>query len=134
MNFYQKKLQSLKRAIYSNHAQLKTARGIRKYTDTHYWENLDLDDLSRNLYVSKYHMLRLFKQYYGQTPRQYLIDKRIEASKEKLKSGMSVTQCCFIVGFKSPSSFSTLFKSRTGKTSSQYQKEQFSRSNSSTQF
>jgi AraC-like DNA-binding protein len=128
MTFYQEKLQALRRNIYSNDAQLKTVIGFRKYIDTHYQEDLNLDDLSATLFVSKYHLIRLFKRYYGQTPRQYLIDRRIYKSKEKLKSGMTVTETCFAIGFESPGSFSTLFKSRTGKSPRQYQKEQFSRS------
>ena len=128
MTFYQDKLENLKTNLYSNDAQLKTVKGIRKYINTHYQEDLNLDSLSRTFFVSKYHLLRLFKRYFGQTPRQYLIDKRIEKSKEKLKCGTTVTETCFAVGFESPGSFSTLFKARTGKSPGQYQKEQFSRS------
>jgi AraC-like DNA-binding protein len=62
------------------------------------------------------------------TPRQYLMDKRIEKSKENLINGMTVTQTCFAVGFESLGSFSTLFKSKTGKSPSAFQKEQLSRS------
>jgi len=41
---------------------------------------------------------------------------------------MSVTETCFAVGFESLGSFSTLFKSKTRKSPSKYQKEQLSRS------
>ena len=78
--------------------------------------------------MSKFHLLRLFKKHYGLTPRQYLIDKRIEKSKEQLKNGMSVTETCFAVGFESLGSFSTLFKTKTGKSPSEFQNEQLSRS------
>ncbi|WP_298427585.1 AraC family transcriptional regulator [uncultured Kordia sp.] len=96
--------------------------------DTNYETNVNLDALSQTKFVSKYHLLRLFKKYYGQTPKQYLIDKRLEKSKVQLKNGVSVTETCFAVGFESVSSFSTLFKTRTGKSPSVYQKEQLSRS------
>jgi AraC-like DNA-binding protein len=79
-------------------------------------------------------MLRLFKKYYGQTPRQYLIDKRIEKSKEQLKIGISVTETCFAVGFESLSSFSNLFKTKTGKSPTEFQKEQLSISKIVTEF
>ena len=72
-------------------------------------------------------MLRLFKKYYGQTPRQYLIDKRIHKSKEHLINGMTVTETCFAVGFESLGSFSTLFKTKTGKSPTEFRKEQLSR-------
>ena len=89
---------------------------------------MNLDLLSRFRFVSKFHLLRLFKKHYGLTPRQYLIDKRIEKSKEQLKKEMSVTETCFAVGFESLGSFSTLFNTKTGKSPSEFQNEQLSRS------
>lgn len=121
-------LSELKSSMYSNEGQIETIIKVRTYIDNHYDQQLNLDDVSRAQFVSKYHMLRLFKRYYGMTPRQYLIDKRIEKSKEHLMQGMSVTEVCFAVGFESLGSFSTLFKVKTGKSPSEYQKEQFSRS------
>jgi AraC-like DNA-binding protein len=128
MTFYEKELHSIRRIVYSNEGQIKTVIGIRNYIDHNYDANLNLDVLSHIRFVSKYHMLRLFKKYYGQTPRQYLIDKRIEISKGHLQDGMSVTESCFAVGFESVTSFSTLFKTKTGKTPTEFQKEQLSRS------
>ena len=128
MNFYQKKLSELKKTIYRNQGQIDTVIAMRNYIDTNYDRDLNLNLLSKTLLVSKYHLLRLFKRYYGLTPRQYLMDKRVAEAKKLLKIGKSVTETCFAVGFESLGSFSSLFKTRTGKTPAQYQKEQFSRS------
>lgn len=128
MTFYEKELNRIRSIVYSNEGQINTVIGIRNYIENHYDVNLNLDALSNAQCVSKYHLLRLFKKYYGQTPRQYLIDKRIEKSKEHLINGMSVTETCFAVGFESLGSFSTLFKTKTGKSPTRFQKEQLSRS------
>ena len=128
MNLYQLEINRIKDSLYTNDKQIETVIGIKNYIDNNYEHDLNLDFLSHTRFVSKYHLLRLFKRYYGQTPRQYLIDKRIEKSKEQLKSGLSVTQTCFAVGFESVGSFSSLFKARIGKSPSEYQKEQLSRS------
>ena len=127
MTFYEKKLKSIKAGIYSNQEQIDSAIGLRNYIDKNYENELNLDYLSRIRYVSKYHMLRIFKKYYGLTPRQYLIDIRIAKSKIHLINGLSVTETCCAVGFSSLGSFSTLFKTRTGKSPTEFQKEQFSR-------
>ena len=128
MTFYEKELNRINGIIYSNQEQIQTVIGVRDYIDNNYETDLTLDFLSHTRFVSKYHLLRLFKKHYGLTPRQYLIDKRIEKSKEQLKKGMLVTETCFEVGFESLGSFSTLFKTKTGKSPSEYQKEQLSRS------
>lgn len=130
MSYYQQKINALKKSHYSNEKQIESVIGIKNYIDNNFEAKLNLDFLSHTRFISKYHLLRLFKRYYGLTPRQYLIDKRIEKSKEHLKNNMSVTETCFAVGFESLGSFSSLFKSRTGKSPSQFQKEQLSRSTS----
>ena len=128
MTFYEKELNRINDIVYSNQEQIQTVIGVRNYINNNYESDLNLDLLSHIRFVSKYHLLRLFKRFYGLTPRQYLIDKRIAKSKEQLKNGMSVTEACFAVGFESLGSFSTLFKVKTGKSPSEYQKEQLSRS------
>ena len=128
MTYYQRKIEALRKEIYVNRGQLDTVIGVRNYIVQNYDRNLNLELLSTHRFVSKYHLLRLFKKYYGQTPKQYLTDTRIKKSKEYLKSGMKVTETCFAVGFESLSSFCTLFKNRNGVTPGEYQKEQLSRS------
>ena len=131
MTFYQQEVNRVKSTCYSNKGQIETVVGTRHYINNHFDKELNLNLLSHIRFTSKFHLLRLFKKYYGLTPIQYLTDKRIEKAKEHLKQGRSVTDTCFDVGFESPSSFCTLFKSRAGISPIQFQKEQFSQSRSS---
>jgi len=78
--------------------------------------------------ISKYHLIRVFKKYYGTTPRQYLINKRIEQAKYILIDGKSVTETCYAIGFESVFSFSNLFKIKTGITPANYRREIFDKS------
>ena len=128
MSFYQREINRIRGICYSNEGQIQTVIGMRNYIENNFDKELNLDLLSRIRFTSKFHLLRLFKKYYGQTPRQYLIDKRITKSKIYLRKGMSVSETCYSVGFESPSSFSTLFKKKIGKTPTDFQKEQFSQS------
>lgn len=125
MTFYETKIRRIRSICYSNDKQIETVIAIRNYIDNNFDQELRLDLLSHIHFTSKYHLLRLFKRYYGQTPRQYLIDKRIEKSKECLSHGMSVTETCLAVGFESLGSFSTLFKTKTGKSPTEFQKSNF---------
>ena len=122
MTYYLKEITRIKNNCYSNQGQLDTVIGTRHYINNNFDNELNLDLLSHIRFTSKFHLLRLFKRYYGQTPMQYLIDRRLDKSKELLLKGQSVTETCFDIGFESPSSFSTLFKSRTGQTPTEFQK------------
>ena len=123
MTYYFREASKVMNDCYSNKVQLDTIIGTRHYINNHFEKELNLDLLSHIRFTSKYHLLRLFKRYYGQTPRQYLIDRRLAKSKKLLLSGQSVTETCFDVGFESPSYFSTLFKSKFGHTPSEFQKK-----------
>lgn len=122
MTYYLKEIIRIKNICYSNKGQIDTIIGTRHYINNNFDKKLNLNLLSYIRFTSKFHLLRLFKRYYGQTPKQYLIDKRIEQAKELLIKGTSVTETCFDIGFDSPSSFSTLFKSRVGLTPTEFQK------------
>jgi AraC-like DNA-binding protein len=122
MTHYQSEIIRIRNICYSNKAQIETVIGARHYINNNFDMDLNLNLLSRTRFTSKFHLLRLFKKYYGQTPKQYLTDKRIEKSKELLKNGRSVSETCFAVGFESQSSFCTLFKQRVGLTPTEFQK------------
>jgi AraC-like DNA-binding protein len=90
------------------------------FIDTHYAHKIDLENIADEAYFSKFHLLRKFKKTYGRTPHQYLVYVRIEKASQLLKSGQSVSEVCYAVGFESLSSFSGLFKRVMGVTPSAY--------------
>jgi AraC-like DNA-binding protein len=93
------------------------------FIDSHFSENLDLDNIADEACFSKFHFIRLFKTIYGYTPHQYLIKARIENAKKLLEEKNTVTEVCFAVGFSSVSSFAGLFKKITRHSPSAYQQE-----------
>lgn len=93
------------------------------FIDMHYSEKLDLDNISEEACISKFHFIRLFKSMYGRTPHQYLIWVRIDRAKLMLQQSATVSDTCFRVGFDSVSSFAGLFKKITGTTPSAYHKK-----------
>jgi len=87
----------------------------RRLIDECYHLPLDLDQISSEACLSRFHFLRLFRRAFNKTPHQYLRDRRIERAKELLSSsGLTVTDVCFEVGFESLGSFSTLFHKHVG--------------------
>lgn len=128
MTFYQREINRIKKTCHSNLGQIRTVIRTRSFINNNFEKKLNLELLSHIQFTSKFHLLRLFKKYYGITIRQYLIEIRLKKSKEFLSNGMSVTETCIAVGYESPSSFSNLFKNKTGVTPTGFQKQQFSTS------
>lgn len=125
MNYYTQKILRLKKGYFSNEEQLKITINTKRHIDTHFDQELNLEELAQLQQVSKFHLIRMFKKYYGLTPRQYLIDKRIENARKILRSGKSVSDACYSVGYDSVHSFSTLFKAKSGMSPSDYRRATF---------
>lgn len=94
---------------------LRRLARARALIDDCYHLPLDLEKISSEACLSRYHFLRLFRRAFNKTPHQYLTQRRIERAKELLSSsGLTVTDVCFEVGFESLGSFSSLFHKHVG--------------------
>ncbi len=87
-----------------------------RYIDAHLAEDITIDSLSERFYISKYHMMRLFRQETGQSIHGYLSDRRLLHARELIGQGMSATESCFRSGFRSYSSFTRAYSKRFGTT------------------
>ena len=97
----------------------------RRFIDECYDQPLDLAEISKQACLSRYHFLRLFRETFDTTPRQYLIKRRIDRAKELLRApSLSVTEVCFEVGFESLGSFSTLFHKSVGHAPISYRRRE----------
>lgn len=87
----------------------------RDYAAAYYDQPLTLDDLARAAALSPNHLLRTFRQAFGQTPHQYLTERRLARAHHLLtQTDQPVTGICLAVGFESLGSFSSLFRRRYG--------------------
>ena len=84
------------------------------YIDENYHEPIDLDIISQQAFLSRFHFHRIFRQVYSRTPHQYLTRKRLDKAKVLLAENKPVTEVCNEVGFESIGSFSVLFKKEIG--------------------
>jgi AraC-like DNA-binding protein len=87
----------------------------RDYVDSCYPQALDVSAVARVACLSPYHFQRMFRAAFGQTPMQYLQDRRLRAARRLVSdTDLPVTAVCFEVGFESLGSFSWLFRRRFG--------------------
>lgn len=89
---------------------------LLQYINGHLCEDLSIDELAEHIYISKYHMMRQFKEETGYTIHQYITEKRVLRAKTMMQAGISATEACYACGFKDYSTFSRAFKNRMEKS------------------
>jgi len=82
--------------------------------------DIKLDDLSHEIFVSKYYLIREFKKKIGLSPHNFQIQNRIRKAQHFLECGMSVTETAVNTGFYDQSHFVKYFKKVMGITPSEY--------------
>jgi len=84
---------------------------ILEHIRNNYSKKISLDDLSKKVGLSKYHMCRSFKKSTGMTISRYILCIRItEAKKLLLTTDKSITEIAFLSGFETYTYFSACFK------------------------
>lgn len=86
------------------------------YIEHHLSEGLTMEGLSEQFFISKYHMMRLFKKETGQSVYDYITERRLFLARELIRQGVPATESCFRAGFGSYSSFTRAYGKRFGTT------------------
>lgn len=77
--------------------------------------NLSIDDISSDMCMSRSNLFRKIKQITGVGPNEYIRLARLKRAAELLAEGRhSIADICMLVGFNSPSYFSSCFKKQYG--------------------
>lgn len=99
------------------------SRRIRNYLDLHYSENPTLDQISQALNINKYYIAHTFKNDFGTSPIQYMLNRRIgESELQLMNTDISISLLAEKLGFNSISHFSTTFSKNVGLSPEQYRK------------
>lgn len=94
---------------------------IISYISLHFSEDLNIDRLCQEFFITKPRLYRLFKESGLESPGDYLIRYRIEKAKEFLYQEYPVELAALMAGYRNAAHFCRIFRQRTGFSPKQYQ-------------
>ena len=94
--------------------ELPVYQNICEFIEDHLDEDLSLDRLSSEFYMSKYHISHIFKDNLGLSIHQYITKKRLSLCRKAIIGGTSITEAYQTCGFGDYSSFFRAFKKEYG--------------------
>ena len=102
----------------------RTVSQVISYIGTHYAEDLSLETLSKQLFLSPCHLSRIFKKMVGVSFVNYVNNIRVkEAKRLLLGSHYSILEIAELVGYQSNTHFDRVFKKITGMSPLEYRKD-----------
>ena len=93
---------------------------IIRYINEHLAEDISLDSIANQFFLSKSYLSRQFKRFTGLSIYQYTMKKRLTVARNMLRSGSSVTNAYLTCGFNDYSNFLKAFKREFGHNPSDY--------------
>lgn len=94
---------------------------LKEVVELHLFSDLRLEHLAKLCNLSLSSFKREFKKVYSDSPTNYIIEKRIEKSKELLShTEMPISEIAYETGFQDPLYFTRLFKKKTGESPSSF--------------
>lgn len=95
-------------------------RRVTDYIEAHMTEDLTLARLGAVICMSPYHFARLFKRSTGLSPHRFVVHTRIEHATALLAADLSIRRISQMVGFRTVSHFTSVFRRVTGTTPRAY--------------
>lgn len=105
----------------STNRQSRIVQYVVQYIESHYGEDLFLDQLAEKVEVSPNYLSTYFKAETNMNVIEYLTYVRLEKAKELLQnSHMKIQQIAEITGYRDPKYFNRIFKKNIGITPKEY--------------
>ena len=87
---------------------------VLSYINEHFREALSVDSLAEQIYMSRYHFMRLFKAQTGSTVHAYIRQKRLMNAARLIRDGVPAAKAAESSGYGDYSAFHRAFKESFG--------------------
>ena len=98
----------------------KTIEGVLNYINSNLENDLSIDTIASEFFISKYYLMRKFKNQIGSSIHNYVVQKRLILARSLISEGLSMSSVCSRCGFNDYSSFVRAFKKVYGVSPSNY--------------
>ena len=96
---------------------------VKRYLDSHYSDDINLEQLASLSHLNKYYLSHEFTRYYGISPISYLTHRRIEVCKNLLENtDHEISDIAHLAGFSSQSYLAQSFRKYCGMTAGEYRR------------
>ncbi|EGU57945.1 AraC family transcriptional regulator, partial [Vibrio nigripulchritudo ATCC 27043] len=93
----------------------------QQFCDANFSEDIAVADIAQHCHLSERSLLRRFKSATGYTPKQYIIQLRVERAKQLIElENITIEAAGAAVGYIDVSNFTKLFKKTTGITPAEF--------------
>ena len=92
---------------------------LLQYLNAHLTEGLTIDELAARFYISKYHMMRRFRDETGYTIHGYVTEKRLLLAQQLLEQGIPSGEAALRCGYQEYSTFSRAYKKQFDRSPSE---------------
>ncbi len=97
-----------------NEYQNEIMERARNYIKAHFRERINLNHLASKMGYSKFHFVRLFRQYHTVTVQEYIDQQRLKEVKTLLANKVTKKEIAYKLNFSSPSAFANWYAKYRG--------------------
>lgn len=103
---------------------VRTVMDIQQYIQQNCSSGLFIQDVAKHFYLSKYHLIHMFKEHVGISPKRFLLHCRLSMAEKMLRNdSFSIAEVSERSGFASPSDMAVRFRDAYGYTPREFQRK-----------
>jgi len=97
---------------------------VKNYIMYNYMSPLSVEAVAEKEGLNRRYLSRIFKEKYGMSIKEFIVNIRCAKAAEFLDNGYSVTECAFMSGYSDVFAFSKMFRKVMGTSPTEWKKRQ----------